>query len=200
MVLDLSNEGLRSDMYANPHRERVLAVSSQDSPVMKGWSDASVRQKVAGIVDQVRLDLSQGHRHTAEELLRERFKASKIEVDDERVLTLAMSLRGTSGSTAHVEAHPRLTMNEYLATLEQYGYSVPQESYEDWAKKVEAYVEAGDANVSISIYAAVLQALGLLEGLGAIADIRQDSVGQSLASDNLPKRVRLKRPARPRNG
>ena len=94
MVLDLSNEGLRSDMYANPHRERVLTVSSQDSPVMQGWSDASVRQKIAGIVDQVRLDLSGGHRHTAEELLRERFKASRIEVDDERVLALAMSLRG----------------------------------------------------------------------------------------------------------
>ena len=59
-------------------------------------------------------------------------------------LVLAMSLRGKGGSTAHVEAHPRLTMDQYLATLEQYGYSVPSEPYESWAKKVEAYVEAGD--------------------------------------------------------
>jgi L-aminoadipate-semialdehyde dehydrogenase len=66
-------------------------------------------------------------------------------------LVLAMSLRGKSGSTAHVEAHPRLTMNEYLATLEQYGYSVPQESYEDWAKKVEAYVEAGDDKEELAL-------------------------------------------------
>ncbi len=55
-------------------------------------------------------------------------------------------------------------------------------------------VEAGDATVGIGIYAAVLQALGLLDGLGEIADIGYDSVGQALASEALPKRVRLKRP------
>jgi L-aminoadipate-semialdehyde dehydrogenase len=66
-------------------------------------------------------------------------------------LVLAMSLRGKSGSTAHVEAHPRLTMNQYLATLEQYGYSVPQEGYEEWAKKVEAYVEAGDDKEELAL-------------------------------------------------
>src|SRR6201988_3024210 len=59
-------------------------------------------------------------------------------------------------------------------------------------------IEAGDANVSVGIYAAVLQALGLLDGLGEIADIARDSVGQALASAELPKRVRLKR-ARGRN-
>lgn len=52
-------------------------------------------------------------------------------------------------------------------------------------------VEAGNANVSIGIYAADLQALGLLDGLGEIADIARDSVGQALASAELPKRVRL---------
>jgi len=54
-------------------------------------------------------------------------------------------------------------------------------------------IEAGDANVGIGIYAAVLQALGLLDGLGEIADIGRDSVGQTLASAELPKRVRIKR-------
>ncbi len=62
-------------------------------------------------------------------------------------------------------------------------------------------VEAGDANVSIGIYAAVLQALGLLGGLGEIADLSRDTVGQALASAALPKRVRLKRVAeRPGDG
>lgn len=55
-------------------------------------------------------------------------------------------------------------------------------------------VEAGDTNVSIGIYASVLQALGLLEALGQIADISNDSVGQALASADLPKHVHLKRP------
>lgn len=58
-------------------------------------------------------------------------------------------------------------------------------------------VEAGDANVGIGIYAAVLQALGLIDGLGEIADIARDSVGQALASAELPKRVRLKRASGP---
>ena len=66
-------------------------------------------------------------------------------------LVIAMSLRGKSGTTAHVEAHPRLTMNQYLATLEQYGYSVPQEDYETWARKVEAYVEAGDDKEELAL-------------------------------------------------
>ncbi len=60
-------------------------------------------------------------------------------------------------------------------------------------------VEAGDTSVSIGIYAAVLHALGLLDGLGEVADISRDSVGQALASAELPKRVRVKRQTRPAN-
>jgi transcriptional regulator with XRE-family HTH domain len=58
-------------------------------------------------------------------------------------------------------------------------------------------VEEGDTNVGIGIYAGVLQALGLLNGLGDIADLSRDSVGQALASAELPKRVRIKRAAGP---
>lgn len=56
-------------------------------------------------------------------------------------------------------------------------------------------VEAGDSNVGIGIYAGVLQALGLLDSLGQIADIGNDPVGQALASAELPKHVHLKRTA-----
>ena len=52
-------------------------------------------------------------------------------------------------------------------------------------------VEAGDPGVSIGIYAAVLQALGLLDGLRQLADPTQDVIGQSLSSAQLPKRVRM---------
>src|ERR1700731_5353874 len=55
-------------------------------------------------------------------------------------------------------------------------------------------VEAGDTSVSMGIYAGVLQALGLLDGLSQIADISNDRVGQALASADLPKHVHLKRP------
>jgi transcriptional regulator with XRE-family HTH domain len=54
-------------------------------------------------------------------------------------------------------------------------------------------IETGEANVSIGIYAAVLHALGLLDGMGAIADIAYDCIGQALVSSELPKRVRFKR-------
>ncbi|WP_374306483.1 helix-turn-helix domain-containing protein [Dongia sp.] len=56
-------------------------------------------------------------------------------------------------------------------------------------------IEAGDTNVSIGIYAGVLQALGLLDGLAQIADISNDAVGQALASAELPKHAHLKRTA-----
>jgi hypothetical protein len=61
-------------------------------------------------------------------------------------------------------------------------------------------VEAGDTSVSIGIYAGVLQALGLLDGLSQIADIGNDAVGQALASAQLPKHVHLRRTAESRDG
>jgi len=55
-------------------------------------------------------------------------------------------------------------------------------------------VEQGDPAVGIGIYAGVLQALGLLDRLGDIADSSQDSVGQALAMADLPQRARLRQP------
>jgi transcriptional regulator with XRE-family HTH domain len=54
-------------------------------------------------------------------------------------------------------------------------------------------VEEGDSGVSIGIYAAVLQALGLLAPLGQLADLSQDRVGQELSAAELPARTRLRR-------
>jgi hypothetical protein len=58
-------------------------------------------------------------------------------------------------------------------------------------------IEEGDPGVGIGIYAAVLQALGLLDELAAVADVARDSIGQSLAAAELPRRARLRRPAKP---
>jgi hypothetical protein len=52
-------------------------------------------------------------------------------------------------------------------------------------------LEKGDPSVSIGIYAAVLQALGLLEDLSLLADPARDSVGQQLMTAALPRRARL---------
>jgi transcriptional regulator with XRE-family HTH domain len=49
-------------------------------------------------------------------------------------------------------------------------------------------VEQGDPGVSMGIYASVLFALGVGDGLGTLLD--NDIVGKALADDMLPKRVR----------
>jgi transcriptional regulator with XRE-family HTH domain len=54
-------------------------------------------------------------------------------------------------------------------------------------------IEEGDEGVGIGIYAAVLNALGLLGPLGNLADPARDTVGQQLAADALPTRVRVRR-------
>ena len=54
-------------------------------------------------------------------------------------------------------------------------------------------IERGEHSVSIGIYAAVLQALGLLDGLGRLAEPGKDEAGLAIATENLPKRMRLPR-------
>jgi hypothetical protein len=52
-------------------------------------------------------------------------------------------------------------------------------------------IEAGDHTVGIGIYAAVLHALGLLEGLADLAAPGNDRIGMTLATEKLPQRVHL---------
>lgn len=50
-----------------------------------------------------------------------------------------------------------------------------------------------DLGVGIGICAATLQALGLLDGMADLADLKQDSVGQAWPQPSFQKRTRLKR-------
>lgn len=54
-------------------------------------------------------------------------------------------------------------------------------------------VERGDHTVGAGIYAAVLQVLGLLDRLGAVADPASDETGRLLDTARLPKRARTRR-------
>jgi len=60
------------------------------------------------------------------------------------------------------------------------------------SRKTLQRIEEGDHGVSIGIYASVLNALGLLDGLASLADPTNDSTGMQLASANLPERIRKK--------
>jgi len=54
--------------------------------------------------------------------------------------------------------------------------------------------ERGDAGVSLGIYATMLFVLGLTERVAELASPRRDDVGLALEEEQLPKRIRLKRP------
>jgi len=57
-------------------------------------------------------------------------------------------------------------------------------------------IERGDPGVSMGNYAAVMLALGALDGLAAIADPGTDEVGRLLEEQRLPKRIRYPRTGR----
>jgi transcriptional regulator with XRE-family HTH domain len=52
-------------------------------------------------------------------------------------------------------------------------------------------VEKGDESVALGIYAAVLFVLGLVGGLGDLADAAGDTIGRANDERNLPQRIRL---------
>lgn len=54
-------------------------------------------------------------------------------------------------------------------------------------------IEQGDTRVGVGIYASVLHALGLLDGLAGLADFASDDVGKALAAAELPQRARLRK-------
>lgn len=54
--------------------------------------------------------------------------------------------------------------------------------------------EKGDNSVSIGVYASMLFVLGLIDRLAEVASVQNDEVGIALEEEQLPKRIRLKRP------
>ncbi|MCY4047114.1 MAG: helix-turn-helix transcriptional regulator [Candidatus Dadabacteria bacterium] len=54
-------------------------------------------------------------------------------------------------------------------------------------------VERGDPSVSMGIYATVLAILGLADGLGMVADRRDDTLGLDIEEDRLPAKIRPRR-------
>lgn len=50
-------------------------------------------------------------------------------------------------------------------------------------------LEKGDPSVGIGAYATALYVLGMVDRLADVADIRNDPVGQRLASESLPQRI-----------
>ncbi len=54
-------------------------------------------------------------------------------------------------------------------------------------------IEKGDAGVSLGKFAKVIYALGMIERLDTLADVRTDTVGLELEAEHLPQRIRRPR-------
>jgi len=51
-------------------------------------------------------------------------------------------------------------------------------------------IEKGDSGVAVGSYATVLFALGLVDRLAGLADVRADTLGLQLEEERLPQRIR----------
>ncbi|KAG8626485.1 hypothetical protein KVT40_005430 [Elsinoe batatas] len=60
------------------------------------------------------------------------------------VAATAFNPPSTKPGVVHVTSHPRITFNDYLSSLQQYGYDVPEVPYKQWRDAVEAFVEKGE--------------------------------------------------------
>ncbi|KAK5710241.1 large subunit of alpha-aminoadipate reductase [Elasticomyces elasticus] len=90
----------------------------------------------------------------------------------------ATAFYGEKGSVSQVEAHPRLTFNEFLGTLSTYGYKVPLEPYDVWKAKVEKYVEQESDHEELAL-------LGLYHMV--TGDLPEATKAPSLSDDNAQK-------------
>ncbi|KAI9772817.1 MAG: large subunit of alpha-aminoadipate reductase [Candelina submexicana] len=59
------------------------------------------------------------------------------------VVASAFFPSNSSLSVAQITSHPRLRFNEFLGTLETYGYDVPKVDYIPWKSSLEKYVASG---------------------------------------------------------
>jgi hypothetical protein len=78
--------------------ERLASASPASSPlpsgpVLEGALSATDAEKLDGLMQQMRYDLSRGHHREASQLLAERLKASRIELTDEQRDALVADLQ-----------------------------------------------------------------------------------------------------------
>ena len=60
------------------------------------------------------------------------------------------------------------------------------------SRSTYAKIEKGDPTVSMGAYATVLAILGLVDGVGELADRSSDSLGLDLDEERLPQRIFLR--------
>ncbi|MFE1664448.1 hypothetical protein [Microbacterium sp. P02] len=72
------------------------AAANQQTEPMMDMHDASIDDKLAGIVAQTRQDVADGDHERVEEVLRQRLRDTGIDVTDEQRTALVHEVRGTT--------------------------------------------------------------------------------------------------------
>jgi L-aminoadipate-semialdehyde dehydrogenase len=101
------------------------------------------------------------------------------------VVAAAFHIPAATGQTlavAHVTSHPRLTLNDWIGSVEVFGYDTPLVPYADWAAKVKEYV--GDE--SNKEEHALLPLFHMVVG-----DLPGDSIAPELNDKNTAAALRL---------
>ncbi|KAK0249101.1 large subunit of alpha-aminoadipate reductase [Friedmanniomyces endolithicus] len=101
-------------------------------------------------------------------------------------LIAATAFHGEKGSVSHVEAHPRLTFNDFLGTLESYGYKAPLSPYGEWKDKVVKYVEDGSKREELAL-------LGLYHMV--TGDLPEDTKAPVLDDRNAQRALKADKPS-----
>jgi hypothetical protein len=73
---------------------RIPSSGAQTSPVMVGSDDASNQEKVQGLIAQVRADHAGRERTDVLTYLQERFEQAQVDIDDERLGSIADEIAG----------------------------------------------------------------------------------------------------------
>lgn len=83
----------------------------------------------------------------------------------------------------HVTGHPRLRFNEFLSSVESYGYKIPELTYDDWRTRLEQYVAdaQNEVNALMPLYHFVTSDLPSntkapeLDNTNAVTVLRRDA-------------------------
>jgi hypothetical protein len=69
-------------------------MSEQDTPIEDGHDDASQKDKLAGLVEQMQQDVAMGNVSDLDDALRQRLNDTGIELDEQEFAALAARVRG----------------------------------------------------------------------------------------------------------
>lgn len=98
-------------------------------------------------------------------------------------IVVAAALQAATGTVSHVEAHPRLTFNEFLEPLETYGYKTQLVPYSEWKRSVEEYVDSAEPKEELALLGLFHMVTGDLPSATKAPDLDASNAVAALSED-----------------